>query len=98
MNKQFDFDQLLDSWLADGPSELPDQAVSRIVQSIDDNERRLSWLPRRETMNRLVVAAGSVAAIVLVAVIGFGIVSGGGTSGPGAAPSPTPSPRRARAS
>lgn len=43
-------------------------------------------------MNRLVVAAGSVAAIVLVAVIGFGIVSGGGTSGPGAAPSPTPSP------
>ena len=92
MNKQFDFDQLLDSWLADGPSELPEQAVSRIVQSIDDNERRLSWLPRRETMNRLVVAAGSVAAIVLVAVIGFGIVSGGGTSGPGAAPSPSPSP------
>ena len=92
MSTQFDFDQLLDSWLADGPSELPDQAVSRIVQSIDDNERRLSWLPRRETMNRLVVAAGSVAAIVLVAVIGFGIVSGGGTSGPGAAPSPTPSP------
>ena len=92
MNTQFDFDQLLDSWLADGPSELPDQAVSRIVQSIDDNERRLSWLPRRETMNRLVVAAGSVAAVVLVAVIGFGIVSGGGTSGPGAAPSPTPTP------
>lgn len=91
MNAQSDFDQLLDSWLADGPSELPDQAVSRIVQSIDDNERRLSWLPRRETMNRLVVAAGSVAAIVLVAVIGFGIVSGGGTSGVGAAPSPTPS-------
>ena len=73
MSTQFDFDQLLDSWLADGPSELPDQAVTRIVQSIDDNERRLSWLPRRETMNRLVIAAGSVAAIVLVAVIGFGI-------------------------
>lgn len=95
MTKQFDFDQLLDSWLADGPSELPDQAASRIVQSIDDNERRLSWLPRRETMNRLVVAAGSVAAIVLVAVIGFGIVSGGRTSGPGVAPSPTPSPTSA---
>jgi len=92
MSTQSDFDQLLDSWLTDGPSELPDQAVSRIVQSIDDNERRLSWLPRRETMNRLVVAAGSVAAIVLVAVIGFGIVSGGGTSSPGAAPSPTPTP------
>ena len=40
MSKQFDFDQLLDFWLADGPSELPDQAVSRIVQSIDDNERQ----------------------------------------------------------
>jgi hypothetical protein len=95
MSAQFDFDQLLDSWLADGPSELPDQAVSRIVQSLDDNERRLSWLPRRETMNRFVVAAGSVAAIVLVAVIGFGIVSGGGTSGLGGAPSPTPSPTQA---
>ena len=98
MSTQSDFDQLLDSWLADGPSELPDQAVSRIVQSIDDNERRLSWLPRRETMNRLVVAAGSVAAIVLVAVIGFGIVSGGGPSSLGAARARrrAPTPAQAR--
>ena len=41
-------------------------------------------------MNKVLVAAGSVAAVALVGVIGIGIVGGGG-SGPGADPSPSPS-------
>ena len=43
-------------------------------------------------MNRLVVAAGSVAAVVLLAVVGLGFASGGGVFGPGATPSPSPTP------
>ena len=42
-------------------------------------------------MNRLALAVGGVAALALVAVIGIGLVSGGGLLGPGATPAPTPS-------
>jgi hypothetical protein len=94
MSTQSDFDQLLDAWIAEGPSELPDRAVSRIVNAIDDS-RKPSWLPRRETMNRLVLAAGSLAAVALIAVLGFGLAAGGGVFGPGATPSPSPTPTAA---
>ncbi|MGI8830864.1 MAG: hypothetical protein ACR2I5_14005 [Candidatus Limnocylindria bacterium] len=92
MNTQLDFDRILDSWLADGPSELPDRAVSRIVQSIDDSKRGPIGLPWREMMNRLALAAASLAAVVLVVVIGFGLFSGGGMFGPGAGATPSPTP------
>ena len=92
MTAQPDFDRFLESWLADGPSELSDRAASRIVQAIDDSQRGPAWLPRRETMNRFLVAAGSVVAIALIAVIGIGLVSGGGLFGSGA---PAASPRPA---
>ena len=42
-------------------------------------------------MNKVLVAAGSVAAVALVGVIGIGIVGGGG-SGPGSDPSPSTTP------
>ena len=45
-------------------------------------------------MNRFIVAAGSVAAVVLIAVVGFGLVSGGGGVG-STAPSPSPTPSAA---
>jgi hypothetical protein len=87
-----DFDRFLESWLADGPSELSDRAMSRIAQAIDDSQRGPAWLPRRETMNRMIIAAGSVAAIALITVIGIGLVSGGAPFGPGAPPTASPPP------
>lgn len=93
MNVQDNYDRQIESWLAEGPHRLPEAAIGRIVGDLDDtNTRRPTWLPRRETMNRIVLAAGSVAAVVLVAAIGIGLVSGGGLFGPGATPAATPAP------
>jgi len=94
MTRHLDVDRVIEDWLADLPNSLPDRVVDRLV---DDLDRTPQWrrfgLPRRDQMNRFVMAAGAVAAIALVAVIGIGLVSGGGgLFGAGPTPSPTPSP------
>jgi hypothetical protein len=72
---------------------MPGHLLDAIVQNTEStNQRRSAWLPRRETMNRFALAAGGLAAIVLIAVIGIGLASGGRPFGPAAQPSPTPSP------
>lgn len=93
MNVQDNFERQVASWLAEGPHQLPETALDRILGVIDQTDTwRPTWLPRRETMNRTILAAGSLAAVVLLAVIGFGLWSGGGMLGPGATTSPTSSP------
>jgi hypothetical protein len=94
MNVQDDFDRQIASWLAEGPHRLPEAAIDRIVADVEQSRtRKLAWLPRRETMNRILGAAGSSAAVVVLAVLGVGLVSGGGLFGPSAvSQSPTASP------
>ena len=93
MNVQDNLDRQIASWLAEGPHRLPEAAIDQIVGEIEQTDtRKLTWLPRRETINRTIVAAGSLAAVVLLAVLGFGLVSGGGVFGPGATASPSPTP------
>ncbi len=94
MNVQDNFDRVIEirGWQMD-LSELARGGLDRIVGEIElDNKRRPFWLPGRETMNRLVIAAGSVAAVVLIAALGIGLAWGGGLFGPAGQPSPTPSP------
>jgi hypothetical protein len=86
------FDRFLEEWLVEGPSELSDGAASRIVQAIDDSQRRPSWLPWRETMNRMMLAVGGVAAAIVL-IVGGGMLVGWGTNGLlGGQPSPTATP------
>jgi len=79
------FDRNLESWLNEGPNRLPERAVDRIVGEIERiDARRPAWLLRRETVNRLVLSFGGVAALVLVVIgaayyigpNGFGSASG----------------------
>jgi hypothetical protein len=95
MNVQDNSDRQIASWLAEGPHRLPEAAIDRILVDIEQSDtRKLTWLRRRETMNRPNVAAGSLAAVALTVVIGIGLLSGGGGFGfgPGPTASPTPSP------
>jgi hypothetical protein len=82
MTRQPDSDRVLEDWLAEGPSRLPDRVIRATVDQLDDiQQRRLWWLPRSERMNRILLPVTGVAAALIVAVVG--LVSLYGTPGPG---------------
>ena len=95
MTRHFDVDQTLEAWLAEGPSLLPDHVIDRIVRQLDKTEqRRPTWLPGRERMNRMMVAIVGVAAAVALAVLAAGLYLGRSSNAPGVGgpPAPTASP------
>jgi hypothetical protein len=105
MTRPLDADRVLEDWLAEGPSRLPDRAIDGIVRQLQDTPQRGSrWIPRRDRMNRLFLSVGGAAAALLVAVVGFVHLYGGGPAPvPGESPtpvtidSPEPSPEPSEA-
>jgi hypothetical protein len=84
-------DQAFESWLADGPTRMPEHLVDSIVTQLEQtHQRKHLWLPGREQMNRMMIAVGGVAAVALLAVVGLYFVGRG--SGIGSAPTPSPTP------
>jgi hypothetical protein len=93
MNRDLNVDRALERWLAEGPSQLPDHVIDGIVRQLEEtHQRRSTWLPRRDTMTRMLLSVGGVAAAVLIAVVGFAYFSGGAGPNIGGAPTPSPSP------
>jgi hypothetical protein len=100
MNPQNRADQAFESWLDDGPTRMPEHLVDSIVAQLEEtHQRKHWWLPGREQMNRMMVAVGGVAAIALVAAMGFYFLGRGGggiggvtTQPPTLAPTPMVSP------
>ena len=91
MTRQPDVDRVLETWLTDGPSVLPDRAIDSILTQLDDtNQRRSFWLPGGIRMNRMMLAVGGLAAVVLVVAIGTGLYFGGSRAGVGSQPTATP--------
>ena len=99
MTSERDFDRLARAWLDLGPDEAPDRVVAAVLQAAETTpqvRRPIRWPFWRSTdMNRLPVAAGAVA--VLVVVIGGGILldrgnQSGGIVGPAPTPTATPIP------
>lgn len=77
MTRQLDMDRVLDDWLAHGPSQLPERAIQETIGRLDDiRQRKPSWLPGSERMNRLVLSATAVAAAIIVAVVALGPING----------------------
>jgi hypothetical protein len=88
MTRQPDIDRVLEDWLAEGPSRLPDRVIRATVDQLDDiQQRRLWWLPGSERMHRIILPVTGVAAALIVAVVT--LVSLNGSPGPGG-PSGTP--------
>lgn len=78
MTSQFDADRVLEDWLAQGPSQLPERAIHETIGRLDDvRQRRPSRLPGSARMYRLVLSASAVAAAVIVAVVALGPLDGG---------------------
>jgi len=78
MTAQFDADRVLEDWLAQGPSQLPERAIHETIGRLDDvRQRKPSRLPGSDRMHRLVLSASAVAAAVIVAVVALTPPSGG---------------------
>ena len=78
MTSQLDADRVLEDWLAQGPSQLPERTIQETIGRLDDiRQRKPSRLPGSERMNRLILSASAVAAAVIVAVVALGPLKGG---------------------
>jgi hypothetical protein len=88
MTRQLDVDRVLEDWLAEGPSRLPDRVIHETIGQLDNiKQRRLWWLPGSERMQRLIMPVSGVAATLVVAMVAIASLYGGFGSG---RPSGTP--------
>jgi hypothetical protein len=99
MTREVDIERLLDRWLAEGPTEIPDRAITAVADRIERQAQRgRSWLRLVDgfTTGRvrwLVAAAAILIAIASAAVLGR--VSAPGVGGQPAIPTETPVTRPA---
>ena len=97
-----DFDRALRTWFEDGPTVMNDRVVDTIADRIARQPQRRTWrLPWRPFMNAYVKPAAGLAAVLVVAVVGYNLLarqpgfgggtpSAGSTSAPSVQPSPSP--------
>lgn len=100
MTRDRDIERVLETWLGDGSSEMPDRLFDAVVDRIDHvPQRRMAriklWL---STLDRSVRIAAAMAAVVVVAVVGFAVMGHPASSGVARPSSPaasTPAPSMA---
>jgi hypothetical protein len=89
MKHHSDIDRVMQVWMADGPTAIPDRVVDVVAARIGVQRQRRGWpFLRRLPMNPLIKLGAAAAAVLVVAVVGWNLLPGG--SGPGGPPSPTP--------
>ena len=96
MTQQRDIDRLLDQWFSDGPTRAADRVIDVVADRIERQPQRPAWRfhLREIHVNTIIRAGAAMAAVVIVAAIGFNLLSGSspGVGGPATSPSPSPSP------
>ena len=105
MNERSDINRVLTQWFDDGPTVMPDRVVDVVADRITHQRQRPAWLPDRRSfaMNNIARTVAAMAAVILVAVVGWNLLPGNrpGIGGPSPSPtgistpppSTTPSPR-----
>ena len=87
MNRQPDVDRVLEDWLAEGPSRLPDRVVRQTIDQLDTfKQRKPGWLPGSERMQRLLLPAAGLAAVLAVVVVTYASRNGFSVGGPSGSP------------
>jgi hypothetical protein len=88
-----DTTRIVRSWLESGVTDLPDRVLDQVLDQLPTTpQRRHQWQARRSyTMNSTLKMVIAAAAVVVVGVVGFGLVSGSSVPGVGASPTATPS-------
>ena len=93
MTSPRDPDQLIRSFLADGPTEFADRSYDAVRADIERTRQRVIFGPWREPrMNAIMKVAIAIAAVVIVGVVGISLLPKSGGVGGNPAPTPTTSP------
>ncbi len=96
MNDRSDIERVLGYWMEDGPVAMPDRVIDVVARRIRVRPQRRAWrLIRRSSMSPIARWGAAVAAVLVVAVVGYNLLpSQRGIGGP-ASPNPTASPTAA---
>ena len=97
MNDSTDFDRIAQSWLQDGPTEMPDRSLQAALDEVHvTSQRRFGAARRTFHMNGNAPRLAVAAVIGLLILVGGGIYLGnngsGGVGAPAATATPTPVP------
>ena len=94
MNRHSDIDRVLQAWMADGPTAIPDRVVDVVATRIGVQRQRRAWpFQRRTTVSTQLKLIVGLAAALVVAVVGYNLlpqISGPGR--PSAAPTTSAQP------
>ena len=93
MNQRSDIDRVLEVWMADGPTAIPDRVVDVVAARIGVQRQRRAWpFPWRTNVTAPIRLAAALAAVLVVAVVGFAILGRPPGSNVGGNPTSAPSP------
>ena len=91
MNERSEIERALNIWFDDGPTRMPDRVVTVVADRIGSTRQRRRWRLQRRLldMNFFAKAGAVVAAVVLIAVVGYNLLPG---TSPGVGGPPAQSP------
>jgi hypothetical protein len=93
MSAQNDVTRIVESWLEEGPSILPERVLDAVVADLPaTHQRRAVWRALRfPTMKNIAFRYGiAAAAVILLAFVGYQLLPGTSSGSPPASPTPTP--------
>jgi hypothetical protein len=91
MTSERDIERVLDHWFAERPTQVADRVLDEVADRIGREPRKPAWqVWRTRHMNGTAKSLAAVAAVVLVAIVGFALLRP--SSGPSVGTTPTTSP------
>lgn len=94
MNRRSDIDRVLQVWMSDGPTAIPDRVVDVVATRIAVQRQRRTWpFPGRTNVTTPMKLIAGLAAALVVAFVGYNLLPGTSEpGGPTTAPTPSSQP------
>lgn len=94
MNRRSDIDRVLQVWMTDGPTAIPDRVVDVVATRIAVQRQRRTWpFPGRTNVTTPMKLITGLAAALVVAVVGYNLLPDmSGPGNPSTAPTPSTQP------
>ena len=94
MSEHSDMDSVLRHWFEEGPSTMPDRVVDVVADRIARQRQRPAWrlLWRETDMHPIVKYGAAIAAVLVIAIVGWNLLPGRSNGVGVAQQTPTPAP------